>query len=257
MNYYDTLGVLKTSTPEEIKKAYRKLAAQYHPDKEGGDTEKFQEIQKAYETLSDPQKRAAYDNPQPQFQNFHPGAGFDFDSIFNMFGTQFQQQHRPRKQQLRVTLWITLADVAQGGKRTVSIGTGHGVSAVEIEIPLGINDGDTVQYPNLAPGSGDLIITYKVHPNPVWTRIGNDLTCEHSVSIWDCIIGGKTNIRDVLGHQYTLNIPSRTQPGSVLRLRGKGLTNKGNAGDLLVKIQARIPDQIDPELISLIEKSQN
>jgi DnaJ-class molecular chaperone len=156
---------------------------------------------------------------------------------------------------VRMSLWVTLVDVARGGHRTVSIGTQHGSQAVEIEIPLGINDGDTVQYPGLAPGSTDLIVTYRIHPDPKWLRQGNNITTEHTVTIWDCILGGTVEIRDLLGTQLSLSIPARTQPGTVLRLRGRGMPARhAQSGDLFVRIQARIPDEIDPELMSQIEQ---
>ena len=95
-DHYSTLGVAKTATQDEIKKAYRKLASQHHPDK-GGDTKKFQDIQTAYETLGDEQKRSQYDSPQPQGVHFEFGGpgGFDLGSIFNMFGARGFQNHPP------------------------------------------------------------------------------------------------------------------------------------------------------------------
>jgi molecular chaperone DnaJ len=130
-DYYAALGVTKTATSDEIKKAFRKLASQHHPDK-GGDTQKFQAIQQAYAVLGDEQKRAEYDNPRPQFSggfHGHPG-GVNINDIFGqMFGQQFAQQHQhPRRGHVRMTLWISLLDVATGGRRTVSLGTQSGVS---------------------------------------------------------------------------------------------------------------------------------
>ena len=147
-DYYGTLGIPKTATPDEIKTAYRRLASKNHPDK-GGDTATFQNIQVAYDTLSDPTRRAAYDNPRQQ--HIPPGFGnagqFDFDSIFTMFGQRPQQQ---RTRQDRMALWITLADVATAGKKTVGVGTNNGTATLEIEIPPGINDGDNVHYAKLS-----------------------------------------------------------------------------------------------------------
>jgi curved DNA-binding protein len=253
-DHYQTLGVNRTSSQEEIKRAYRKLASAHHPDK-GGDKSKFQSVQQAYDTLSDPQKKNQYDNPMSQFQN--TGAGFDFDSIFSMFGQNFQQQqHHPRRpQNVRMTLWITLKDAAQGGFRAVSIGTQNGVSAVDIEIPLAINDGDAVQYPGIGPSGLDLIVTYRIHPQPQFQRNGLTLHSEHTVDIWDLIIGCQTQVRDVLGNNLAVTVPPRTQPGTVLRLKGRGLRDKGNrTGDLLVKIQTRLPEHIDPEIINVINE---
>jgi DnaJ-class molecular chaperone len=256
-DHYQTLNVARGASQEEIKKAYRKLAGQHHPDKEGGDKIKFQEIQKAYEILSDEQKRTQYDNPghNMHFEFGSPG-GFDFSSIFNMFGQQVhQQQHR--QSHTRMSLWVTLQDVAQGGKRPVTVGTSHGTMNMEIEIPLGIEDGDNVQYPKIGPGGTDLIVNFRIHPNPKWARTGLHLTTEHVISVWDCMVGGPTEIRDILGNQISLTIPALTQPNSLLRLKGRGLASRqGSTGDLLVRIQAKMPSNISAELSELIKQEQ-
>jgi curved DNA-binding protein len=257
-NYYQTLGVEQTASPEEIKRAYRKLASLYHPDKEGGSKTKFQEVEEAYRTLSDDQKRAQYDNPGMGGSfGFHPGAPFDFETIFNVFGTRFQHPGQQRRQQARMSLWITLRDVAEGGNKTISVGTHQGTSTIEIEIPKGISDGDSVQYNGVGPGGIDLIITYRIHPDPKWQRQDLNLIAEHPVSVWDLIVGGETEIRDLLGNVLSLTISPRTQPGTVLRLRNRGLQSRnGASGDLLIKIQARIPDSISPELVEQIQLNQ-
>ena len=262
-NHYSTLGVPQGATQDEIKRAYRKLAAQHHPDR-GGSKEMFQTIQAAYGILGDEQKRQQYDLPQSHGFHFEFGGapGFDFENIFSMFGQRFQQgqpgqshQHRPT--QTRMSLWVRLEDVASGGKRTVSVGTQHGAMNIEIEIPFGINDGDNVQYAKLGPNGTDLIVNYRIHPNPKWQRNGLNLTTEHAISIWDCLIGGATMVTDIVGNQLTLTIPPLTQPGSLLRLKGRGLTaRQGQPGDLLVRINARMPNSIDPELINMIKNLQ-
>jgi DnaJ-class molecular chaperone len=260
INYYQTLGVDRDATPDQVKRAYRKLASQHHPDK-GGDKNKFQEIEEAYRTLSDPQKRAMHDNPGHGGQ--HGGFGnqgpFDFESIFNIFGTRFQHPGHPRqRQQARMSLWITLRDVAHGGHKTISVGTPQGTQTVEIDIPLGINDGDSVQYAGLGPGGMDLLITFRIHPDPQWSRQDLNLSIELTVSVWDLITGGETTLRDLLGNTLSLTVPPRTQPGTVFRLRGRGLSSRnGNSGDILVKLQARIPDSINSELLDLIRQNQD
>jgi DnaJ-class molecular chaperone len=261
-DYYSTLGVARDANADEIKRAYRKLAGQHHPDREGGDKAKFQQIQEAYATLGDEQKRAQYNSPQPEGFHFEFGGpqGFDFENIFSMFGQRFQGGGpRPggpqyaRSQSTRMSLWVKIEDVASGGKRAVNVGTQHGTMTIEIEIPLGINDGDHVQYAGIGPQGTDLIVQFRIHPNPKWARNGLNLTTEHSVPVWDCILGGAIPITDILGNQIMLTLPARTQPGSLLRLKGKGLPDRsGQVGDLLVRIQARIPEYIDPDLIEKI-----
>jgi molecular chaperone DnaJ len=156
-----------------------------------------------------------------------------------------------------MTLWVTLADVAQGGRKTISVGTQSGTQTVEIEIPQGIDDGTTVQYAGLAPGGADLIVQFRIHAHPGWQRQGLNLLTEQNITIWDCVLGVELTIRDLSGNQLTLTVPPRTQPGTVLRLRGRGLQQKNNnVGDLMVRVNAVVPDQIDPDLIELITSKQ-
>jgi DnaJ-class molecular chaperone len=261
-DHYATLGVPRTATADEIKRAFRKLASQHHPDK-GGDTQKFQSIQEAYATLGDEQKRSEYDNPRPQFSGF-PGfhgtpGGVNINDIFGqMFGQQFAQQHQhPRRSHVRMTLWITLLDVATGGRRTVSLGTQAGVSAVEIDIPLGINDGDNVQYEGIGPGGSDLVVQFRISPDRTWQRNGLNLTQDVRLDIWNLILGGDLTIDTLTGKTLSTRVPARTQPGTTLRLKGQGLQDRsGNTGDIFVRIQTFLPDDIAPEIIEAIQKYQ-
>jgi curved DNA-binding protein len=257
-DYYSTLGIAKTATPDEIKKAYRKLASQHHPDK-GGNTAKFQELEEAYRVLSDPDQRAAHDNPRPDFGGFgfrqSGGQPFDFDNIFNMFGAQFNQHQHRRPAQARMSLWIQLSDVASGGKRTVSVGSQAGSQIVEIEVPLGVEDGASVMYPGLAPGGVDLVVTFKIHPNPKWQRDGFNLYTDQKVSVWTMITGGEILVKDILNRELTVAIPPMTQPGQVLRCRGRGLPDRSrNPGDMMIRLQAEIPRNIPEDLLALIRQ---
>jgi curved DNA-binding protein len=256
-DHYAALGVARTATPEEIKRAFRKLASQHHPDK-GGNTQKFQEIQAAYDVLGDAAKRQQYDNPAPQFQGFPGGAQFNMGDIFSqMFGGQhpgFGGQH-PRRNHARMSLWITLKDVLTGGHRQVAVGSASGQSTIEIDIPLGIDDGDMVQYAGLAPGGQDLVIEYKIHPHPQFRRNGLNLTMDHKCSVWDMILGGDTQISNLDGAQLVVSVPPLTDNSTTLRLRGRGLRDrKGAVGDLFVRLNAQLPNNIPPELIEAIQK---
>ena len=261
-DYYNILGVERSATPDDIKRAYRKLASQHHPDK-GGDTARFQEIQAAYAVLSDPVKRQQYDNPSSQF-NFPGGFGsqFNFDEIFNIFGADLRGQ---RRQAPRMNLWISLADVMTGGPRTLALQTNNSVTNVEINIPKGINDGDTVRYPNLAPGGQDLIINYRIKPDAKWRHDGTNLITETTVDVWDLILGSDVTVTDVLGNQLNIRIPPETQPESMLRARGRGLparTMPGDrsnvaAGDLLVKLHAKISGPVHPDIVEAIRKNRS
>ncbi len=248
-NPYQTLGIERNATADQIKRAYRKLASQHHPDK-GGDKARFQEIQQAYDYLTNPQPS------QTQGFNFHGQSPFDFQSIFDVFGARFQQPHQHRRQ-AQMSLWITLTDAAQGGKKPISIGAQHGTMTAEIEIPLGINDGDTVQYPGLGPGGMDILITFRIHPNPRWSRQGPNVTTDHNVDVWDMILGTEIQIQDILGSTLSLTIPPKTQPGTIFRLRGRGIMQRsGVAGDLFVRVQATIPEQIPQNILDAISQSR-
>jgi curved DNA-binding protein len=253
-DHYATLGVSKTATADEIKRAFRKLASQHHPDK-GGDTATFQKIQGAYDTLGDAAKRAAYDNPPAQ-HNFSNFGGAQFNDIFGqMFGGGFPGFNQTRRNHVRVTLWITLHDVATGGARTVSLGTAQGASAVEINIPVGIEDNDNVQYAGIGPSGTDLVVTFKIRPDSQWQRQGQNLIQEQRVNVWDLITGGSVQITDILNNQLQITIPPGTQPGTMLRVRGRGLPNsQGQTGDMFVKVHAVLPAKIAPEILEAIQK---
>ena len=254
-DYYASLGVDRNASQDDIKKAFRKLASQHHPDK-GGDTAKFQEIQAAYDTLGDATKRTQYDNPQPQFSGFPGGSQFNMGDIFSqMFGQT--QGGQARRSHVRMSLWITLLDVVRGGRRPISVGTAAGTSTVEIDIPLGINDGDHVQYQGIGPGGQDLVIQFRVQPHAEFQREGLTLHTTHKISVWDLILGGETEIRTIDGRHLVITIPPACQPGTVLRLRAQGLRDRaGQTGDILVRVQTFLPEQIAPEIIDAIQKHQ-
>lgn len=257
-DHYVTLGVPKNASQDEIKRAYRRLASQHHPDK-GGDKTKFQEVQAAYDVLGNEQKRAEYDNPRSHFGNFnHDGVHVNVHDIFNqMFGGGFGgfgQQH-PRRNHFRLSLWIRLTDVANGGKKTVAVNSSQGSQAVEINIPLGLNDGDSVQYPGIAPGGQDLVITFRITPDPVWTRSSLNLTRDHKISVWDLILGGDTVVQNIYGESLTIRVPSKCQPNTLLRLRDQGLRDQnGRKGDMMVRLIAEIPQTVSSELVEAIQK---
>jgi curved DNA-binding protein len=258
-NHYATLGVAQTATADEIKHAYRKLASKFHPDK-GGDTAKFQEIEAAYRTLSDTEKRAQYDNPNKFFgqqsNNNWQQAGnqFNFGDIFEMFGTRFSQ---PRSH-ARMSLWISLQDIVTPGAKLVSVGTNVGTQTIEIQIPNGIADGDNVQYPGLAPGGQDLVVTFRIKPDSNWQRQESNptnLITNIVASIWQLITGSEIPILDIQGNHLMLTIPPMTQPGVLLRIRGRGLNDRtGKPGDMLVRVAAKIPAKISPELMAAIQQ---
>lgn len=254
-DYYQTLGVDKTASQDDIKRAYRRLASQHHPDK-GGDTERFQEIQQAYSVLGDEQLRQEYDNPRPQAAAF--GSNFDFDTIFSMFGARFGQEN-PGNMVSRMQLWISLRDVACGGRRQISVSGSRGRSNIEIDIPAGIDDGSSMRYANLAPGGGDLIITFRVRPEPGWERRGNTVTHDVSVSIWDLVLGAEIEVQSLDGRNIMITVPPQSQPGTMLRIRGYGLRTfrQQEQGDLMIRLQAHVPVGISAELLEAIRRERD
>jgi curved DNA-binding protein len=254
-DYYKILGVDRSASSDAIKQAYRRLASKHHPDK-GGDKAVFQEIQEAYNVLGDTNQRQIYDNPMHAAGHPH----FNFDSIFDMFGVNIHQG--VRRQVPRISLWVGLRDVALGGPRTLAVQTETQVHNIEIDIPPGIRDGDTIRYPGLAPGNQDLVVIFRIRPEPGWQRDGTNLIIEKKISIWDLVLGTELPVSDITGAELVLTVPPETQPGSYLRLRGRGLPSRQlpgdrpNAppGDLMVKIEAFVPKNTPDEVIESIRR---
>lgn len=261
-DYYKILGIERSATQADIKQAYRRMAMEHHPDR-GGNVAQFQDIQEAYSVLGDEEKRRQYDNPNPHVNiNFGGGHGsaFDINSIFEMFGADLRKQQRQVNP--RVSIGISLADVMNGGPRTLNIRLDNASTMVEIDIPKGVRDNDNIRYPGLAPGGHDLIVNYRVMPDPVWQREANNLITVQRVSIWDLIAGGEVSIVDPAGNRYELQIQPETQPNTTLRLKNKGLPPRqlptdrshGIAGDLLVKLEAVIPTPVDPQILAAVKQ---
>jgi curved DNA-binding protein len=259
MDHYKTLGVDKQASADDIKRAFRKLAMQHHPDR-GGNEAQFKEIQAAYDVLGDPQRRAEYDNPRQQGFKFSTGpgfaagpGGFDFDQIFSMFGADMGR--RATRNQVRISLWITLRDVAQGGTRTLNVSSSTGSHMVEIEIPAMIEDGSTVQYTKLAPDGSDLLVQFRIKPDPVWQRQGSTLLLDQPVLIWTLLAGGEITVVTLADQRLTVTVPANTKPGTLLRVRGHGLKDAhGRIGDLMVRVQAQLPEKVSPELMAAIQR---
>ena len=247
-DYYAILGVERSASADDIKSAYRRLASKHHPDR-GGDTQKFQEIQEAYATLSDDAKRSQYDNPQSQFHFQQSGIPPEFAHHFgDIFGHIFRHQVRP---QARVQAHINLKDLATGGKRNFNI-SGR---LIEIDIPLGIESGQEVRYPNLGPNNHDLIITYIVDRHPDFQRQGLNLTITRSLDFWDLILGCELEVPTLQDTYLSVTVPAKTKPGSQMRLRGKGLRHpQGAVGDIIVNIETHLPKDIPQDVIQAIQR---
>lgn len=259
MDYYQILGVSRTATQDEIKKAYRSLASKHHPDK-GGDTAKFQEIQTAYATLSDPQKKAEYDNPQTHFGGF---GGFDphgfggrnpFEDILNQFGAGgFHFRSAPPRQKnksINVRVTVTLEEVITGKTVIGDIRLPSGRDqAIEFNIPKGVQNGDMIRYHGIGDDSipniprGDIIVTVQELPHPTFVREGADIYCKKEISVFDAILGSKFTITTLDGTDLEITVPTGTQPGTTMSCKGYGaiVRNSNNRGNLYIKIEVKIP----------------
>ena len=275
-NAYETLGVPKGASDEEIKRAYRKLATTHHPDK-GGDTAKFQEVQQAYETLSDPVKRQQHDNPNPfghqgfhqagpgHFE-FHFGGGGSPEDLFQQFFNQgFGGGHNPfqrhaqsrRNKDLRVSLNISLASTLDSQKKTISIQTTKGDRYnVEVDIPRGINNGTTIKYPSMGDNMfdtltrGDLYVIINVETDNRFEIHGINLVTNLHIDSIDAMIGVDKIVTGVDGREYNVKIPPGCQYGTKFGLQGQGLyqMNSNVRGDLIVNVTIQTPSLTEQQL---------
>lgn len=269
MDYYKTLGVDKNASQDDIKKAYRKLASKYHPDR-GGDTKLFQDLQAAYDTLSDPEKRKDYDNPQPQgFGNFG-FSGMPDDLFAQMFGGRsgpFGMGGRTRKNRtMNLKVQLTLKEVIHGKKVVGNIPLPSGrEQSVEITIPRGLDNGDAIRYQGIGDDSiqgvprGDLIITIEEIPDPRFTRQGSDLYMDKEVSIWDTILGTTVDVETPDDVKLQIKVAPGTQPGTTLSCKGYGVSKRNNdsRGNLYVRLKVTVPKNIDTgdlEIIKVLKK---
>jgi curved DNA-binding protein len=273
MDYYSILGVPKGASEDEIKKAYRKLAAKHHPDK-GGDTAKFQELQQAYETLSDPARRQQHDNPQPQGFNHGPGGfsftfggGSPFDDIFSQFGfhpgvdpfAHARQQQQRRNKDLRVQISLNLVDTLQEQQKTISVQTTTGErQTVQVNIPRGVTTGASIKYSGLGDNMmgnlprGDLYVSFHINSDPLYQVHGMDLLYQCDVHAVDAMLGTQADIPGLDGRVFNINIPAGVTPGTKFRIPNQGLYSLENhnghiRGSLIVDVNVIIPKHLTDE----------
>lgn len=281
-DYYEILGVGRGATPEEIKKAYRKLAVQYHPDKNPGDKvaeEKFKEASNAYSVLSDPEKRRVYDTrghagvDSMGFEGYRTMddifANLNLDDIFgrgfggfggfgDAFGDAFGQRRTTaptRGRDVRMNISIPFSDAVLGSKKKVNV---QG-KRLTLTIPPGIEDGKTLrirgQGESLGIGmSGDLLVTVAVQPHPTLTRDGLDLLTDAKISMTTAALGGSVRVK-TLTDDVDLKISPGAQPGQQLRLRGRGAADaSGRKGDLRVRLIVEIPKSLSRKQRNLLKE---
>lgn len=269
MDFYSTLGINKNAGADEIKKAYRSLASKHHPDK-GGDTAKFQEIQEAYATLSDPEKKAQYDNPAPQgyspfgqdpfggWQGMNASPG-GFEQFFHQFGPDLgnifgQRRSQARNRNINLETDISLEE-AYNGKEIIAsyrISTNE-ERTFEVKIPPGVHDGLTLRIGGAGDHSmrhlppGDAMLTIHVRQHPRFQRNGNDIIEQVEISAWDAILGKDLEIETIGKTKLTIKINEGTQPDSMLRIQGYGMPDVRNPsfkGNHMIAIKIIIPTNL-------------
>ncbi len=280
---YKELGVSRAASADDIRKAFRKLAKQHHPDANPGDKaseEKFKQLSAAFDLLGDPDKRRKFDAGEidadgreimrgftgnPFGQGAGPGAGMrggEFDNIdfSDILGDLFGGGGRrggfaSRGANVKARVEIDLEEAVKGGKRRISFNDGR---VLEVTIPVGAADGQVLRLKDQGAagraGPGDALIEIVIRPHPKFRREGDHLTMDVPITVPDAILGGKVQAPTPDG-PVTLNVPKGSNTGSVLRLRKRGLADgNGRRGDLLARLVVTLPESPDTKLEAFAEE---
>jgi len=270
-DYYATLGVDKKADAAEIKKKYRSLARELHPDKTKGDKkleDRFKEVSEAYEILSDDKKRNEYDQAREAFTSgaFRGGGQQftgDFSDLFGNGGDVFSQlfggRRGPRKgQDIQTEVSITLRDSLFGKEIDLRLsGQGSSPHTITVRIPAGVNDGAKVRVKGRGgpgeAGPGDLYVLVNVIPHPVFARKNENLHITVPVSFTEAALGADISVPTIDGDEVKVRLAPGTQNGKTLRVKGRGVKKGVNAGDLLVTIEVQVPQRVDGKAKKALE----
>jgi DnaJ-class molecular chaperone len=279
---YQTLGVKKDASQDDIQKAYRRLAKKLHPDLNPGNKqaeERFKEVSQAYDLLGDADKRARFDRGeidasgaerprQRYYRDFAEGAssyasdsGFaDFgadDFLSEIFGRQARGNLRMRGQDVHYRLSLGFLDAINGGKQQLTLPDG---SVLDVAIPPGTRDGQILRLrgkgrPGIGGGPpGDALIEIEVRPHHIFTRKGDDIHVELPISLKEAVLGGKVSVPTPSG-TVTMTVPKWSNTGTVLRLKGQGVPKPhGGRGDEYVALKVMLPERPDPELEKFVSQ---
>ncbi len=278
-DFYKVLGVDKKATADEIKKKYRSLARDLHPDKNQGDSaleEKFKAVSEAYDILSDATKRAEYDEARSLFErggfraptgggNFQGG---DFSDIFgggnpqdifaNLFGGAGMRRGPRKGQDLQTESTITFKESIFGTTLELKLNTDGKSQNITARVPAGVNDGAKIRVKGKGAqgeaGPGDLFILLTVKPHPIFSRKGENLLLTLPVTFAEATLGADIKVPTLGGDDVTVRLAAGTPTGRVLRVKGRGITKGHTVGDLLVTIEVQVPRRVEGEALEALKK---
>ena len=274
---YKVLGVSKTDDASAVKKAYRKLAKDLHPDKTTGDKkleDRFKEVSEAYEVLSDPKKRAEYEEMREALTSGRMGGmggtggmgglgganhqdifgGGDPNDIFaNLFGGGARRGPR-RGQDLQTETTISFRDSIFGREINLRVNS----NSISARVPAGINDGAKIKLKGRGEmaqgGPGDLYVIVHVTKHPVYTRDGDNLLMTLPVTFTEAALGADIAVPTLSGEEVKVRLAPGTQNGKVLRLKGRGITRNHNTGDMLITVDVNVPQRLDSKAKKALEE---
>jgi curved DNA-binding protein len=262
MDYYKTLGLKKSANTNDIKGAYRRLAKQHHPDR-GGDSETFKNINEAYSTLIDAEKRTEYDytispNTQAKFSSN------DVHDIFNnIFGANAGFHHsqytEPKNKNIKAKLEVSLDSILHNQTRAIHLNTGRSEKTVLVNIPAGVNSGATIRYTGYGQDiltrvpPGDLIVTITVSNLSGFERNKADILSRLKVDAVDAILGTEVLFNNIDGSRINIKVPAGAQQGQTLRVSGKGLPSNDTIGNLMLAIDIVVPKDLSDEKKEILQ----